>query len=281
MVDIYSTIQQNRLALDRLAFAPRQRAAWPFTLGGTIMQRSRGQASAQGGNYVYDDQVVGYLHAVLQANGWQWSPTQEGDDGGAVLDFDRNLGECSFVAAALEVLLYAPAPYGFELAQASVGLASYGGANAAGFIALHDPAVAFGLGYNIIDRTTGRLREGYYLWGNHTVTEWAGDFYDANYNRLYGRLSDMAAIEMQSVQQRVHCDALQTIVETVDLSATRYAALDGLYVRTDGYGEYPQKLLELSRRQNRALGAEARSFPLVGPFARPYDETLPYTIDLG
>ncbi|SMF11650.1 hypothetical protein SAMN06265365_105273 [Tistlia consotensis] len=282
MVDIYRTIQLNRANLGAVNIGLAVQALWPNTLGGTIMQRSRGQAQyVHHGNYVYDDEVVGYLYSVLRANGWKWAPSVEGANGGAVLDFEQDAGECRYVSAALELLFYAPAPYGFQLPQGNVQTVQYNGANEAGFMAVHDPARAFGLGYNVISTTSRNLLPGYYLWANHWVTHWAGDYYDANYNRIYAALPAMAAIQMASVTPKSRDDGSYLIVvDTVDLSHTANAALDGLYVKTQG-NDYARQVIDRARQQNSTTyGAELRSVPFVGPFPRPYRDDGDYTIPL-
>ncbi|SMF11623.1 hypothetical protein SAMN06265365_105276 [Tistlia consotensis] len=290
MVKIYRTIQQNRQNLGALTIGYDRRARWPGTLGGAIMERSYGKAadrrSRGSGYYVYDREVVAWLHAFLKANRWEWSPQVEGADGGAVLDLQRTAGECSYVSAALELLFYAPAPYGFQLAQGSVELAPYGGRNGAGFIANHDPAGAFGLGYNIIDAGTQKLVPGFFLWGNHMVTKWAGDFYDANYNRTYRRLSDMARVEMASIDIKSQTidgeDCTLFVNDTGSLSSrsSQVRALEGIYVKVANDGPYFRKLVALGKRLNGAIGAEQRSVPFVGPFPRPYREDADYSIKI-
>lgn len=287
MVELYSKIQASRSNLKGLVIPSKTRAVLPYTIGGAVMERSRGRASKREGYYVYDQEVVAYLHGYLKANGWKWAPRSLGKDGGSVLDFTQRSGECSFVSAALELLFYAPAPYGFQLAPDSVSLESYFGKNDAGFIANHDPAGAFGLGNNMIDRTTGQLIPGFFLWANHTVTKWAGDYYDANYNRTYRKLSDMARVDMAAHEQQWQtigeADYLLNVVDTGNLSSrsSQVRALDGLYVQFVGGGPYVYKVIDLGTRLNEEANAELGSIPYVGPFPRPFRKDADYTIDVG
>src|SRR5690606_29291952 len=87
MVEIYRRIEQHRPDLPAPVFTAGERAAWPFTLGGTVMNRSLGQAIHQDTDYVVASQVQAYLNAFLRADGWQWNPRQPDGSGGAVLDF--------------------------------------------------------------------------------------------------------------------------------------------------------------------------------------------------
>lgn len=281
MVEIYRRIEQHRPDLPAPVFTAGEQAAWPFTLGGTVMNRSLGQAIHQDTDYVVASQVQAYLNAFLRADGWQWNPRQPDGSGGAVLDFAQDDGSCWYPAMALELLLSAPQPYGFEQPQDEVAHRRYAGAADSGFLALHDHRATFGLGYNVIHRATARLLQGYYLWGNHVVTAFDGRFYDPSYNRLYGVLGDMAFAEMASQQESWDEDGtVRTIaVTTADLAGGPAAALDGVYVQITN-SAYAGRLAERALQENRALGASLYDPPFVGPFPRPFDPEADYRIDL-
>ncbi|SMF11640.1 hypothetical protein SAMN06265365_105274 [Tistlia consotensis] len=279
MVEIYQDIQQKRSDLSTVKFDYKTQALWPETLGGAIMKRSRVQADVHGGNYVYDDEVLGYLHSYLAENGWKWQPSKPGKNGGAVLDLALSGGECRYVSAALELLFYAPAPYGFQLPEKAVKTVQYEGAKQSGFLSQHDPAKAFGLGYNIIDPKTKTLLEGFLFWPNHWVTEWGDDYYDANYNRIYRKLSDMSLLDVDHDEYKKAGETSYISLVTAAPGQDCPEELDGFYVRTVG-GEYTAKTQQLAVTLNEKLGFELRTGVYVGPFPKPYDANKTYAIDL-
>ncbi|SMF11616.1 hypothetical protein SAMN06265365_105277 [Tistlia consotensis] len=282
MVEIYQTIEQHRHGLSQLHFDEDLEAAWPFTLGGTVMNRSLGQAIHQNTDYVVASQVQAYLNGFLRANRWEWNPRGYGGSGGAVLDFEQESGSCWFPAMSLELLLYAPLPYGFEQDQSEVTTREYKGAANSGFVTRHDHRRAFGLGYNIVNRNTTHLWQGYYFWGSHVVTAFDDQFYDPSYNRRYAEIDDMAFAEMARFDDSWNeAGTIRTrAVTTADLSNGPAAALDGVYVQITG-GGYGTRLAERAQSENRQLGADLYDLPFAGPFDKPFDPEANYQLDLG
>ncbi|WP_144053801.1 hypothetical protein [Baaleninema simplex] len=194
--------------------------------------------------------LMNCLHQRFQADGWQWVPNSGAKaDGRQALEGRnvRNQGQCAVLAGALYALLICPHPFGCgQVPGLNDRVDSYNNGGL-GFISAHPLAGIFSLPAHVYN--THGVLQGRYLWDNHYVVAYQGDWYDPSYNLVYNNaISDMAAEDL-------------TTGETQEASGDSWFRTNaGLYVRcseTDYFGP-GQGQFNITQR-------------LSGPWNSPYD----------
>ncbi|MBP0001239.1 MAG: hypothetical protein J7641_19985 [Cyanobacteria bacterium SID2] len=196
------------------------------------------------------DLLMDCLHQRFQTDGWQWVPNSGNKaDGRRALEGSnvRNQGQCAVLAGALYALLICPHPFGCgQVPGLNDEVDSYNNGGL-GFISAHPLAGIFGLPARVYN--THGVLQGRYLWDNHYVVAYQGNWYDPSYNLVYNNaISDMAAEDL-------------TTGETQEASGDSWFRTNaGLYVRcseTDYFGP-GQSQFTISQR-------------LSGPWNPPYN----------
>ena len=140
--------------------------------------------------------LMNALHGELLSCGWTWSPSEGGGAGSgpAILDWTRTSGECQYVARALALLLTAPRPLGFAIAEEHVTCEKYEGVEKNGFAAAHADGT-LRTRCNVWAPARTRIHPGLRRWGDHWVVHVKDKYWDACYNQAYSALGDMALVE--------------------------------------------------------------------------------------
>jgi hypothetical protein len=129
------------------------------------------------------DAFVDYIHT--SGNGLTWAGSGGGGGGTGLIDGDKTTGECAMFAKSLQVLAYAPSPYGLGVSQTDVDYVNYTGRYGNGFISNHPLAGLVRLRPNVANQEL-------YLWSNHKIVSYQGTFWDPMYKTTYKTKDQMA-----------------------------------------------------------------------------------------